>query len=378
MTTAMFELFARAVAHDTSPGPGEHRVAHDDPRLAAFMAEVAAPELHALGAATRSDSAGNLIASFGPLTGRELLLVCYPAVHHGNEIEDRLHARSITVDGVEHWVGQGANEGKGSFVAVMAGLARAVRDGVELAGRVAVAIDTEGSSTNHSSTVLFDELGTVPAAALLAIGTQNRVALGHRGRADIILTTMGVVRHSSVAAGLPNPIVDICAAQQAVVAFATEWAGGTPTAGTGRSITPYRLVCGPVAPHTMPRECQLALDCRFLPGDDVDQVRTAIMRAVANQAVDVRFGPVMLPAATPPDSRIVTALQQAGAAAGIDVPAFMPPWTYDAGAAHRRGIPVVLFGPSSETLQVISTEDAVSAQMVEQAAAILAGVIAAW
>ena len=395
-TARMWGLFERVIAHDTSPSVGAHRVASDDPRLDAFIEEIARPELEGLGATAARDRAGNLIATFGPRTGTELLLIAYPATHHGNVMADPLLARPTVVEGRTYWVGQGASEGKGPFVSLIDALRRAHDASVRLDGRIVVVVSTEGSSTNDSSNVMFDGMRPLPAATALIIGTENKIALGHRGRADIIVTTTGTARHSSVAAGLPNPIADICRAQGQLAAFAGEWAqpdratgaavhdntgpGSTESHidGGGRSITPYRLVCGPVAPHTMPERCELALDCRFLPGDDIDGLLSDLRDAIDDEAVNVAFGPVMLPAATDPASVLVATFIESARRAGIDATTFTPPWTFDAGASNSRGIPTILFGPSSDNLAAIDGTDAVSLDMLNQASATLTNVITIW
>src|SRR5262245_26892254 len=126
----MWDVFVRVVACDTAVRPGQHRVAADDPRLAEFAANVAAPALQAIGATTHTDSIGNLAATFGPITGNETLFVTYPATHHGNDTPDPLRARREVIDGVTQWVGQGANEGKAAFAALIEALRRSVEHGV--------------------------------------------------------------------------------------------------------------------------------------------------------------------------------------------------------------------------------------------------------
>jgi acetylornithine deacetylase/succinyl-diaminopimelate desuccinylase-like protein len=367
----LWDVFERAVACDTAVRAGEHRVAADDPRLAVFAQTVAGPMLEAIGATTRTDSAGNLVAAFGPISGSETLFVTYPATHHGNDTDEPLRARREVVGGVEQWVGQGANEGKAPFAALIDALRRSARDGVPLAGRVIVAVSTEGSSSNESSTVMFDELERLPAAAVLLVGTENRLALGHRGRADVRLTTRGPAMHSSAAAGTANPISAICTAEQAVHEVAASWSAR----GAGRSITPYRLTCGPIAPHTMPAVCELVLDCRFLAGDDIGDLCAQLVTAIDDASVCVDLGPVMLPAAVDPDSALAERFRAAAAGVGTALETFTPAWTFDAGAAHRRGVPVVLFGPSTERLAAITSTDAVAVDTLRRAADILTALI---
>ena len=367
----LWDVFERAVACDTAVRAGEHRVAADDPRLAAFAETVAAPMLEAIGATTRTDSAGNLVATFGPISGTETLFVAYPATHHGNDTDDPLRARREVVAGATEWIGQGANEGKAPFAALIEALRRSASDGVALSGRVIVAVSTEGSSSNESSTVLFDELERLPAAAVLLVGTENRLALGHRGRADVRVITHGQAMHSSAAAGLANPITTICAAERAVHGVAASWSAQRE----GRSITPYRLTCGPIAPHTMPAVCELVLDCRFLAGDDVAEVCAQLVTAIADRSVSVDIGPVMLPAAVEPDHPLVERFRAAAERGGTALDTFTPTWTFDARTAHRRGVPAVLFGPSTERLAAITSTDAVAVDTLSRAADILTALI---
>ena len=66
---------------------GEHRVPADI-HGSRRSETVAGPILEAIGATTRTDSAGNLIATFGPMSGRGTLFVAYPATL-GNDTDDR-------------------------------------------------------------------------------------------------------------------------------------------------------------------------------------------------------------------------------------------------------------------------------------------------
>ena len=128
----------------------------------------------------------------------------------------------------------------------------------------------------------------------------------------------------------------------------------------------------------MPERCQLAFDCRFLPGDDVQQLRAQIATVIDNDQVQVELGPVLLPAATDPKSRVVTRFIEAAQRAGTEGTTFTPPWTFDAGAATSRGIPAILFGPSANNLGAIDEIDSVEVDMLTQASRILSNVISDW
>src|ERR1700722_20000544 len=114
--------FQTVVSHDTATAVGEQFMDPADPRIASFMREVGVPLLRRCGATTTVDRLNNVIGTFGPLTGRELLFVAYPVNHHGNLMEHPLQATRFELRGEEQWSGLGASQGKGGLVALIAAL----------------------------------------------------------------------------------------------------------------------------------------------------------------------------------------------------------------------------------------------------------------
>ena len=313
MSDELWRLFARFVEADTSVRPGETRVDAQDERLRGFMTDVAALELEQLGASITLDEANNLLARFGPDTGNELLFVAYPATHHGNEMEEPLSPRER--DGL--WVGLGASQGKGGLASICAAVARLREEGIDPAGRIAVAVSSEGSSSHASSEVLYRSFERLPAGAVLVVGTGNRISLGNRGRVDVVVRVEGRATHSSAAGPGDNPIP--------VVAEVLRRLETVPAANAAHpqlgspSLVSYRLECGPVAPHTIPAWCELVLDRRILPGETPAAAVGEIEEALAGLPVTVMRAATMLPALVEPDAAVVTALQ-AGARATIGRP----------------------------------------------------------
>jgi len=374
----MWSLFERFVAVDTHARIGENGIAPDDSRLARFARMTAAPALADLGAQVTVDRLNNVVARFGPDSGAELLFVAYPAAHHSNEMADPLRARRVTTAAGEHWVGLGASQGKGS----LAGLCAAVRllqaRGIDLAGRVILAVSSEGRSSHHSAEVLFGGFEALPAGAVLVVGTGNRLSLGNRGRVDVVVEVAGWATHSSAPDAGANPIP---VAAEVVARVARVQLDRAPHERLGRrSIVPYKLVCGPVAPHTIPSHCTIVFDRRTLPGDDTEMVVAEIAATLDDLPVTVRPGAVMLPALVAPDAAVVRALQ-AGARASLGLPleAFYPPYTFDAGYPCSLGVATVMFGPASSGHEGtgILGDDQVSLDQLLESAAVYAGAIAA-
>jgi acetylornithine deacetylase/succinyl-diaminopimelate desuccinylase-like protein len=369
----LWTLFERFVAADTSVRIGENRLDPLDERVASFARDVAAPALRELGAAVEIDALNNVVARFGEETGDELLLVAYGGIHHGNEMEDPLRARKREVAGEEVWVGLGAGQGKAGLAAICEAVRLLQARGVELAGRLALTVSSEASSSHRSAESLYRTFSRLPAGAVLTIGTENRLTLGNRGRVDVIVEIQGKATHSSAVELGVNPIPLVAEVQARLSTIPLDT---TPHDRLGpRALVPYKLVCGPVVPHTIPSWCLLVLDRRFLPGDDPAAIVAEIADALAGLPVAVSQGAMMLPAIVEETDPIVVALQEgARATLGRGLETFYPQYTFDAGYGCSIGVPTVMFGPSSSDISGagVLDEDVVSRARVREAAAVYA------
>jgi succinyl-diaminopimelate desuccinylase len=372
-----WERFAELVASDTYARVGENRIAPDDPRVVSFAHEVAAPLLRGLGAEVSVDGLNNVVARFGPDAGTELLLVTYPALHHGNAMADPLRARRNGSGDDERWVGLGAGQGKAAFAGLLAAVRHLREEGVDLAGRVTIAVSSEGGSSHTSARALFAGFEKLPAGAVLIVGTQNRISLGNRGRVDVVVEIHGRATHSSAPETGVNPIPLVGEVQARLAQLSLDTVAH-PRLGR-RTILPYKLTCGPIAPHTIPESCTLVLDRRTLPGDEEDAVVAEIADALDGLPVTVSVGATMLPALVDEDALVVRRLQDgARGALGRELETFIPPYTFDAGYSCSLGVPAVMFGPSTPEIATdgILGEDAILARDVLDAAAAYAGAIA--
>ena len=374
----LWRLFERFVAADTGARVGENRIAPHDERIVTFAHEVAEPALAEMGGNVRLDELNNVVCTFGPLRGTELLFVAYPALHHGNEMTDPLRARRAGEGEEVRWIGLGAGQSKGALAAVCAAIELLRRHGVDLDGRIAVAVSSEGGSSHTSARVLYRGLDPLPAGAVLVVGTENRISLGNRGRVDVVVEIHGRSTHSSSPWLGENPIPYVSDVQALLADL--DLGGETHPDLGPRALVPYKLECGPVAPHTIPEWCRLVLDRRTLPGDAEDAVLGQVARALDGLPVTVSAGPVMHPALVTEEDTVVRALQT-GAAATLDRPleTFYPPYTFDAGYPCSLGVPTVMCGPSSPEIAGagILGEDAVLLSQLTAAAAVYAGAVAA-
>jgi acetylornithine deacetylase len=306
-----------------------------------------------------------------------LLFVAYPALHHGNEMVDPLQARREGTGEDERWVGLGAGQSKAALAAVCAAVRLLLQQGVDLEGRVTLAVSSEGGSSHASARSLYGGFARLPAGAVLVVGTENRISLGNRGRVDVVVEIHGRATHSSSPSLGENPIPVVAQVHARLARL--ELGAETHEHLGSRALVPYRLECGPIAPHTIPAWCRIVLDRRTLPGDDEGAVIAEIGAALAGLPVTVSAGPTMLPALIDESAEVVRALQ-AGAeqALGQRLETFYPPYTFDAGYPCSLGVPTVMCGPSSPEIAGagILGEDSVLLSQIEAAAAVYAAAIA--
>jgi len=373
----LWALFERFVAAETHARVGENRVAPDDPRIVSFALDVAVPTFTELGGDTHVDELNNVVCTFGELRGSELLFVAYPALHHGNEMADPLRARRDGAGDDERWIGLGAGQSKAALAAVCAAVDLLRRNDVPLAGKVAIAVSSEGGSSHVSAGALYGGLDPLPVGAVLVVGTENRISLGNRGRVDVVVEIHGRATHSSSPWLGENPIPLVADVQARLAALSLR-SKAHPLLGPP-ALVPYKLECGPIAPHTIPAWCRLVLDRRTLPGDTEEAVVTEISEALAGLPVNVSAGPSMLPALVDESDTVVQALQKGAVGVlGRPLETFFPPYTFDAGHPCSLGVPTVMCGPSSPEIAGagILGEDGVPLREIRAAAAVYAGAVA--
>lgn len=344
----------RLAQHPTDVPLGQTELAPDDPKIASYVRDVLGPMLSDVGAQFRIvDDWNNGVGYLGPRgPGRPaLLLMLYTTSQHGNFTDETLEGQlaSGSAFGVDELCvfGKGTNQGKGPAAAVLAAL-KALRDaGARLTRRLVVAVNTEGRSSHSCSARLIDEHGVQADQGIICIGTGNEIVLGNRGRVDVRVRVRGRSAHSS------HPHLGINAIEGANDVLnrlaRLTFPRRHPTLGA-EQLTVYKLVCTPIAPHTIPDSCELTLDRRLLPGSTIDEAVAEIRAALVGSGpwvVEVEPGASMLPAEVSPTALVVRALDQATReVTGQPAVTGYAGYTFDAGYACAKGIPTVMFGPA--------------------------------
>lgn len=355
----------------TNVPKGETEVLPGDRRITSAIDSVILPFVQRLQPdEVRRHPDGDVAARFGPDRDDGLLIQTYVVSQHANLMVDPLAVN--VVDGVVS--GQGAAQNKGAMAAALAALA--VRPAV-LARPVWLTLNTEGRSSHGGSARLLDDLGVSAAAGVVAVGTDLGVSLGNRGRVDVEVTIHGASCHSSQPWLGDNPIERI--GEVLDVLRAAPLPEPHPELGPS-SVTPYQVVCNPIAPHTIPSTARLTVDRRLLPGESpahaVASLREHVLAAV--RGVSVEEGVAMLPAVVDENGPLVAAVVEGLKRAGVTAATFWSRNTFDAGYACAKGIPTCMFGPGKRNFSAgVTRAESVSLEDCRIAAEVFHHVVVA-
>lgn len=331
----------------TGVPPGRTEIAPGDPRISGAVEDVVLPILSSLDPdEIRRHELGDVAARFGPPGDEGLLVQVYVVSQHGNLMDAPTAAR--VVDGHSYGlsgpsvIGQGANQNKGPMAAVLAAL-QSRPEG--LRQPIWLAVNTEGSSSHGGSRRILDDLAVHAGHGIVSIATGLDVSVGNRGRVDVRIRVPGSSCHSSQPWLGSNPIEGAADVVQRLRSTPLP----APHSQLGDAqVTPYQLLCSPVAPHTIPEETVVVVDRRLLPGEDVGEaVESLRSHLAALEPPPITEQDVhMLPAEVAVDAPVVVNLRDAVQAQGGRTSSAV--WsrnTFDAGYACRKGIPTCMFGP---------------------------------
>ena len=257
--------------------------------------------------------------------------------------------------------GRGAADMKAALAAMIHAAASADRS--RLAGRVAVsATVVEEVMEGFSLKQVMENLN--PDAVIIGEATQFALNRGGRGRAEIVVETIGKSAHSS------SPQAGLCAVHQMMrLMQAVESAPMPYNSAVGRAqICLTDIVSQPFPGHSVvPDRCRVSYDRRLVPGETPESVLATIRALPKLQGIQYTLavldgeektctartlkGLKFFPAwAFAEDHPLVTAALGGLRASGFDPQlgayGFCTNAAYSAGTA---GVPTIGFGPGSET-----------------------------
>jgi acetylornithine deacetylase len=324
------------------------RLFETEPTVLAFVDKVG-HLLDDLGLPYRRDEMGNLIAEIGPSSAHSVMLMTYAMTHPASNMAAPYGGEIIQIDAADAIRGRGVSEQKGSLAAALAATYAAYRSG-NLTGRLVFAVSTAGETGRHDAALaVLRALTARPTAAIVVIGTTGRVALGNKGRIDVLITVKGRPAHSST----PWEGLDaVAGAREVMKRLDTLAVGSREHEGLGKATLAVTSIHSfPEATHTIQGEVQLVYDRRLLPGDSPHEALAQIKGALAKIGqwqVNVTPGPEMYPSEVAADSRLIDCIRRGCHNAGLPAPAFFHSHgSLDAGLFTKEGIEATMWGPGN-------------------------------
>jgi len=270
--------------------------------------------------------------------------------------------------------GRGACDAKGSLAAMAAAFEALVRSGIPLRGRLtlmAVAYEETGALGTITEA---ERLSDGQTAAIIGEPTGLELHLAHKGVLRLGITAWGRAAHASVPQEGVNAISGMARVIEALDAWGADIARRYhPLVGHPSLVV--TTIQGGVAPNVIPEQCQIVIDRRLIPGEDLEEARQEIEALLqelqgANPAlrIESEVRGAFPSSQTVADDPFVAALRQAGQEAlgrELGIGGFLA--CCDMWPFRQRGIPAVIFGPG-ELAQAHTADEWVELAQVEAAA----------
>jgi putative selenium metabolism hydrolase len=321
------------------------------------------------------DEAGNVVGRIAPSAagdGKRIMLNTHlDHVDVGDPARWPYPPYEAVVEGDHIW-GRGTSDLKGALACQV------------YAGALIKRLGLASPNDLYVAGVVLEERGGLGSAWLaerlpvdyVIIGepSANRVALGHRGRYEIHITTYGKSVHASVPSAGINPLYSMSAFLLGVRELSFGPDPGAPELGP-TTIAPTIISIDQTSPNVIPAECKVVLDVRNTPADVPAQVIPRLQALLDSALLDGDTAEMTVPPVTlttytgitksfwghgafalPPDNPLALGtVAVLGRALRREVETQMWRFATDAGHFVERGMTVIGFGPGYE--EVIHTVD---------------------
>ena len=244
--------------------------------------------------------------------------------------------------------------------------------------------DCDGEALKH----VLAGLKKKPDFAVICEPSANLIATGHKGKAQVIITTHGVSAHGSAPEKGKNAVYEMAEIIQRVKKINLDLMSKPGSHGT---LVLSRVSSTSVSLNAVPSECQIYLDRRMAVGETEQDIRDEMNRIIAGKDASWEIDTmrrttwtgeelVYRPLHTAWQINLDHELARAFITACTDVQGSKPEkfdyWDFstNAVAAVSQGIPAIGFGPGEHKLAHMRDEK-VSVDQVIEACAVYAQVI---
>jgi len=331
------------------------------------------------------DAAGNVIGQVHPSSDGGKRLMFNTHIDHvdvGDESKWPFPPYEGVVKDGEIW-GRGTSDLKGSLAChvYMGALLKRLRDG-----------GLRFRNDIYVSGVVLEELGGLGSMILaeqlpvdyVVVGepSENRLALGHRGRYEVHVTVTGRSVHASVPQTGINPLYSVAHFLSKIEGMEFTSDPRYPDLGP-TSVAPTLFSTDQSSPNVVPGECKVVLDVRNTPADVPDLVLERIQPLLDASLHSGATAKIEVPALTltsytgltrtfwghgafalAPESDLVLQCRSLlNMATRKEVPTQMWRFATDAGHFIERGMPVIGYGPGYESV-IHTIEERISIDMM--------------
>lgn len=214
------------------------------------------------------------------------------------------------------------------------------------------------------------ESGFRADGAIVGEPTQLQLVIAHKGALRAKISTKGRAAHSSQPEQGENAIFYMAEVLKALQEYAQSLRRrpshpllGSPTLSVGQ-------IVGGLAPNVVPDYCEINIDRRVLPAEDLPQVEAEIRQWLEKHApvpweMEIILADVGLESR--PDSPLVTSCRNALKRLGFCSDVVGVPFGTDASKFAHSGTPAVVFGPGN-IAHAHTAVEWIETQQVEQAA----------
>jgi putative selenium metabolism hydrolase len=264
--------------------------------------------------------------------------------------------------------GRATSDLKGSIAAQVYALELARRSGLPLANDLYVAGVVQEEIGGHGSDLLAEQLPV--DYVIIGEPSENRLAIGHRGRIEIHVRISGRSVHASVPGSGANPHYSLARFLTGLESLTFAVDTEHPDLGT-TTLAPTLISTDQTSANVTPAELILVLDIRNTPADSPDgvlaRVREVLEASLLPGATGVADIPIIKmvsytgvardyrvpsePFGISPEHPLVTqATETLSAVLGRPVERIYWRFATDAGHFAARGVHVIGFGPGAENV----------------------------
>ena len=184
--------------------------------------------------------------------------------------------------------GRGSVDMKGSIAASIYAAAMAKRGGLTEGKRVYVSCSVfEEDCDGENLKQMFRELQLRPDCVIICEPSANKIALGHKGKAQISIKTYGVSAHGSAPEKGVNAIYEMAEIIQRVEQRNLELMKRGEPRGT---LVMSQISSVAASLNAVPSECEVYLDRRTVPGETETDIRQEIDRLIAGKNASWSIG----------------------------------------------------------------------------------------